>query len=841
MLHQVFQVFRRYAVEHLHLKKQGFPLLDEHGAQIGFLDTVSLNGNRLHLAGWCEAERVALITPGYRLDTVPSLHRPDVAAVRGGTPNLGFELDMPFAEGATWLEVENGALRYLHAIRAFDAMDVRHAERRMVLPFLRDLLQVIPSAVQWQVRRDPAAKARIKAALRFGERGGARLTMGDALFDTAPAPVPPGLDAATVTIIVPVFNAFDLLPEVLDRVLRHTDLAWRLLLIEDASTDARVRPWLRDWVAAAEARQPGQVMLIENDRNLGFIRSVNLALKRALAYGDPVVLLNSDALVPAGWARRLIRPMYAHDHVASVTPMSNDAEIFSVPAICKRTVLRPGEVDAIDAVARQFHAGAGIVATPTGVGFCMAINPAFLRQVPDLDTGFGRGYGEEVDWCQKVRMKGGRHLALPGLFVEHRGGASFGSAEKQQLVQANNAVISRRYPTYDQEVATFIKHDPLATPRLALAFAWAAARQPVGVAVPIYLAHSLGGGAEKYLSDRIAADIAGGGGAVVLRVGGSHRFRLELHSAAGMIHGVTGDIGLVRRFLAPLTARRVVYSCGVGDHDPVTLPDHLMALAGGPQDCIEVLFHDYFPISPSYTLLNDQGVFAGVPRADDRSPVHSARRPDGTRVSLTEWQAAWARVLRRADAVVVFSQDSAAKVRAVWPEVQSRVVLRPHRMLFDIPQVAWPTGGARPVIGVLGNIGLQKGVGVLADLSRRLAETRDADLVVIGNIDTAYKLAPPAKVHGNYHLRDIPDLVARYGISLWFIPSIWPETFSYATHEVLATGLPVVCFDLGAQAEAVRAAMGRNAPARVIDLAHAAGPSERLVEQLLNLPLYESA
>ena len=53
---------------------------------------------------------------------------------------------------------------------------------------------------------------------------------------------------------------------------------------------------------------------------------------------------------------------------------------------------------------------------------------------------------------------------------------------------------------------------------------------------------------------------------------------------------------------------------------------------------------------------------------------------------------------------------------------------------------------------------------------------------------------------------DIPELVTRYGISHWLIPSIWPETFSYTTHEALATGLPVLAFDIGAQGDAVRAA-----------------------------------
>ncbi len=38
------------------------------------------------------------------------------------------------------------------------------------------------------------------------------------------------------------------------------------------------------------------------------------------------------------------------------------------------------------------------------------------------------------------------------------------------------------------------------------------------------------------------------------------------------------------------------------------------------------------------------------------------------------------------------------------------------------------------------------------------------------------------------------------------MPSIWPETFSFVTHEMLATGLPVFGFDIGAQGEALRRA-----------------------------------
>lgn len=79
-------------------------------------------------------------------------------------------------------------------------------------------------------------------------------------------------------------------------------------------------------------------------------------------------------------------------------------------------------------------------------------------------------------------------------------------------------------------------------------------------------------------------------------------------------------------------------------------------------------------------------------------------------------------------------------------------------------------------------------------------------------------LSPPAHVHGDYRVEDISALATRYDISCWLIPSIWPETFSYTTHEALATGLPVFAFDLGAQGDAVAMAASKRGDGGIIPL-----------------------
>ena len=143
------------------------------------------------------------------------------------------------------------------------------------------------------------------------------------------------------------------------------------------------------------------------------------------------------------------------------------------------------------------------------------------------------------------------------------------------------------------------------------------------------------------------------------------------------------------------------------------------------------------------------------------------------------------------------------QVQAVWPQIDP--VLRPHA----VPRVLEPAT-PRPhddiIIAVLGNIGPHKGAAIVEGMARHLGQNPSASLVVIGNIDPSFVLPRGTQVHGTYDPADLPNLIARYHITHWVIPSIWPETISYTTHEALATGLPVVTFDLGGQAEAVRAA-----------------------------------
>lgn len=819
ILPELTRLYRRYLALRTECRFSGIPLAQQDGLA-GYVEECVFTRDRLRLRGWTLSHRLSLEIGGTRHPLPRRIQRGDVALAMGArmlaTGNqhgrVGFELTLPRVPGPARLLAEDMPGAGPWPLPVPDPRMIRAERRRAQQRFLRDVLRATPAGLRYLLGgRRRADRARLRTLMGLEDEAATRLALNPRFL--APFPVPAD-DFPTTTIIMPVYNAFELLTEALDRVDRHTDVPWHLVLVEDASPDERVRPWLRDWAAA----RAGRVTLLLNDRNLGFVGSVNRGLDLAARRGGPVVLLNSDALVPEAWASRLLRPLLADPRVASVTPMSNDATILTVPWIAGRVVLEPGAADRIDATARLLSPQAQ-AQIPTGVGFCMAMSRAALDRVPALDTAFGRGYGEEVDWCRKTAAAGMVHVGLGNLFVEHRGGESFGSAAKAEALERSARIISTRYPEFDDEVRRFVAADPLVTARLVLALTWAAGMDPDPIHV--YLGHSLGGGAEHWLAARIAERAREGRPTVVIRVGGARRFGIELHSDSGVLTGETDGVWLLRSLVQTMPRRRIVYSCGVGDDRPWELPRLLCDLASGEGSTLEILFHDYFPISPSLNLLNADGSYNGVPPATSNDSAHQIASLD-VQVPLRSWRERWRAAVRQAEQLTVFSNSSVEIVRSAWPESGDKILCQPHQALIDMPLLERAQDEGPGVIGVLGAIGAVKGAQVVSDLAFHLDREPNAPrLVIVGEFDHSFPLPPSVRVTGRYDPVMLPKMLSSHGVTAWLMPSVWPETFSFTTREMLATGLPVMAFDLGAQGEAVREAPNGHIvapdPAAILD------------------------
>ncbi len=262
-----------------------------------------------------------------------------------------------------------------------------------------------------------------------------------------------------LTVVVPVFNAPDDLRHCLQSLEETLPAGAEVLLIDDASTDPAVNELFETW---RQRRLPGWRFLA-NETNLGFVGAANRGLRETA--GD-VVLLNSDTIVTPGWFESLRRCLAADAGIATATPWSNNGEIVSLPEFCGVNPAPPDPAAVARAVAT---AGApGYPEIPTAVGFCMAISRAAIERLGFFDEEtFGRGYGEENDFCWRAAQAGMRNVLCDDAYVVHSGGASFGPLGLKPG-EDSMARLLARHPDYLETVSAWIQKDPLRARREAI-------------------------------------------------------------------------------------------------------------------------------------------------------------------------------------------------------------------------------------------------------------------------------------------------------------------------------------------------------------------------------------
>ena len=255
------------------------------------------------------------------------------------------------------------------------------------------------------------------------------------------------------TIIVPVFNAFEYLLPCLESIERTIPADSRIVLVDDASTDQRINPLLQSWVNKPDCYRN----LITNRQNKGFVAAANIGMRWA---DSDVVLLNSDTVVTEGWLERLANCMASDSSIATATPWSNNGEIVSIPGFCRPNA-PPSEPDAF-ATAIASCGKPTYPDMPTAVGFCMAISFQAIKKVGLFDEAtFGRGYGEENDFCQRAEKVGLRNVLCDDAYVVHHGGASFAPLGLKPDEESMQRLLTR-HPDYRQKVEEFVAADPLA-------------------------------------------------------------------------------------------------------------------------------------------------------------------------------------------------------------------------------------------------------------------------------------------------------------------------------------------------------------------------------------------
>lgn len=594
-----------------------------------------------------------------------------------------------------------------------------------------------------------------------------------------------------IAIVIPVYRGFEVTKRCIESVLASKDeVESQVILVNDCSPEVEVTEYLR-----THASNP-RVTLIENEKNLGFVVSVNAGMA---ALGDSdVVLLNSDAQVPSGWLDRLAAQAYSDHQVATVTPFSNNATICSFPTLEGFAHYMPGDsLESIDAACRAANSGRSIQ-IPTAVGFCMYIRRSALEDVGDFDAAaFGRGYGEENDFCLRATMRGWKHFLATDLFVFHEGEQSFKDDSAPGKLAAME-ILRSRYPHYEGVVAKHVEEDPAAAFRIA---AWAARLKLDTRPVVLVFAHSFGGGTERHVQE------------VLAQANQSARF-LILRSApfkelsGDMVLQVHGEGDRIEFAFAPEMGEefviRFLKSCGVvRAHVHHTIGSgfsaaKLLRALNVPYD---ITIHDYYTICPQVNLTTVSGDYCGEPSAGQCAEC-IMERPSWSAFDITWWRLQYRGLIRDADRVFCPSIDARQRISRYIPDANYLVL--PHDELSRDEVRPWrpSLGSHEPLrIAVLGAVSAPKGARIVAGLVRRIKENNlPIKVKLLGFLGAEVECMTGGLLEatGGYSEDELPQLIADFNPHLIWFPARWPETFSYTLSTALDCGRAVVAPRIGA-------------------------------------------
>ncbi|MBQ4076441.1 MAG: glycosyltransferase [Mailhella sp.] len=323
----------------------------------------------------------------------------------------------------------------------------------------------------------------------------------------------------------------------------------------------------------------------------------------------------------------------------------------------------------------------------------------------------------------------------------------------------------------------------------------------------VFIDHSLGGGANAYFDiekERLLGE------ANVLRVRRiPHRcnFHCELYAGS---EGHSIDVEsyeVLERIFASMNVSKFIVSELVS-YDALRMLDILKRVKKGRE--LLFLCHDYHACCPSFTLMGSAGEYCGADTDMQRCracfrTLRLAQDDWSNGVllsgaeSVESWRRAFAEFFACVDKVVAFDRSVADIFCRYYPHISHKIEVKPHAVPYLRPVRC---GMGKTVVAILGNISsVSKGSSVLQYLDDRCDQWGGLDFILAGECSAPLR---NIRVLGKYRREKLPELLEAHGVNCVFIPSMWPETFSYTTAEAMLMGLPLVCFDLGAPARRVR-------------------------------------
>lgn len=238
-----------------------------------------------------------------------------------------------------------------------------------------------------------------------------------------------------LSVIIVNWNTKKLLNDCLSSIFKFTkDVNFEVIVVDNGSEDGSGQ--------MVKKKFP-QVKLILNENNLGFTKANNQGIK--VAEGEYILLLNSDTYLIENSLKKLVEIAKSLPGLGALGPnllnenRSVQQSVGFFPHLPQAfwwmsfiddlpfgTILRPYHVDH-DSFYKNDHEVDWVT------GAAIIVPKKVIREVGELDEQIFM-YGEEVDWCWRIKKANFKVFYSPATKIVHIGRGSTGKISKNAII-----------------------------------------------------------------------------------------------------------------------------------------------------------------------------------------------------------------------------------------------------------------------------------------------------------------------------------------------------------------------------------------------------------------------
>lgn len=619
-----------------------------------------------------------------------------------------------------------------------------------------------------------------------------------------------------IDIIVPVYNAYEFTEECIKSVIKNTDLtAHTLVLINDKSPDEKILPMLLKY---KKENSDKKIVVLDNEQNMGFVKTVNKGMKYS---ENDVILLNSDTEVTSNWIEKIQKCAYSNEYIATVTPLTNNGTIASVPNFGVDNEL-PGNMTLeeyakmIEEISKNRYPE-----LTTGNGFCMYIKRNVINELGLFDDEtFGKGYGEENDFCYRALDHGYTNVLCDNTFIYHKGTQSFKkenlTASRAALIEEHMNLLRKKHPIYVQKTDNFIANNPIRDIQENVSLNL----QLYGKKRILYLVNEweanmeMTGGTSLHIKDIIMANNKNNIASFVLAPDKNDlsRFKLYLYTDkyGREIANFKTDINQYGQITYTNNRYKEMLE-NIFDSFKIDIL-HVHHFLFQTFDAIDIAkqrniysvitLHDLYMICPSINMIY-KNIYCEYDKEKDCSKCLHIRYGVNSNI-IENWQETCKKVLEKFDKIIVPSENTKSIFEKVYKNLKFEVVEHGVKVI-EVKNKQQKEEIKSFNVAFVGAMAIHKGGNILKDLIKT-NNNSNIKIHLFGKSELP-ELTKNRKNyinHGPYKRGELPQLLIDNNIDLVCIFATWPETYSYTLTECYMAHVPVLTFDIGAVGDRVK-------------------------------------